>query len=913
MNASISSYFRACYQTDFRTISLLDFFGKNVSETHLLNSGKLISDQPWPMPVDSEWGATVAQQLAVYSKEKALTCAALFVVGRTTILGRKRKVCAPLYLYPTQLTEEKEIYYLQVDVDKPTINPAVLGFFQDTSSGRYEKLCDALPTGYLDFEAMHQIETVLKQHLPLLQQHQQLDDFPSVLDKEQVLAVQKKAMKKDQFVLLPALGMALINKPTGSRGIINELEEMSREAKFSRPIQTLFGNENFPQENKKMQRLAIPLMLSKAQEKVLQNAQRHDLSLVIGPPGTGKSFTIAAMALEAMSRGKSVLIAAKNMQAVQVVGQKIEQDFGLKNVVVKTGSKNYQRELKKRLQNWLNGIGARNIHYHEVKNLSLAIDRQSNLVRTALNRLLARESLELKRGDFLSADKPYFWNRWRKIWLAKQVGKQTPYWELMQSLEEKIQQQHQKVRQWIEASFQSHLYHTLRQHRKELKQLLKALQARTGNAKEAHFNEVDFSTVLQALPIWITDTGNIHSVLPLQKELFDLVIIDEATQCDIASALPILQRGKRAVVVGDPKQLRHLSFLSRVQQQQLVEQHQLGNLFGDLLNYRENSLLDVVAEYLPQQDQLQMLDEHFRSMPDLIEFSNREFYQERLRIMTASPSTLQKQHLFLVAQEGRREGSGANPIEAQKMLERIKEIIAGEEQLTPAWCQSIGILSPFRAQVDELQKQVESTFSHDAISRHHIMIGTPQSFQGEERDLMFLSLALDQDAHPSAFQYLNREDVFNVSITRARSQQFVYHSFPIETVKSQSLLGRYLGYVRSLQHPTSKPTSLNREDTFTKEVLSFLGQHGVQEKYIAYPIAGVEVDIVVVVNGKTFCIDLVGFPGAFEEALSIDRWEVLGRVGLQTFMLPYSWWIFEKVKTENDLLAFLQIPIAKKY
>ena len=65
------------------------------------------------------------------------------------------------------------------------------------------------------------------------------------------------------------------------------------------------------------------------------------------------------------------------------------------------------------------------------------------------------------------------------------------------------------------------------------------------------------------------------SILPLQRDMFDLVIIDESTQCDIASSFPVLQRGKRAVVVGDPKQLRHLSFLPRERQEAIADRYSL--------------------------------------------------------------------------------------------------------------------------------------------------------------------------------------------------------------------------------------------------------------------------------------------------------------------------------------------------
>ncbi|MEO1409036.1 MAG: AAA domain-containing protein [Bacteroidota bacterium] len=906
MYNQLFNYFRACYQRDFRSVTLLDFFGKNVEAPLLLRDGELLNSTIWQTPIDSEWGESVAQKLALHGKEKNLVCAAFFTLGQTMVLGRKKKVCAPLYLYPVELVEERDIYYLRINIHNPTINPTVLGFFQDIGAGRYEKLCEALPQGHLDFEAICQLEAALAEHLPQLELAA-LDDFPQVLDQAQILRAQKKAIAAKRFTVVPALGLALIKKPAGSRGVLNELEEMGEMDRVSQPIRAIWEKPTSDRGGVPSRRLAIPLQLSRAQENILQNAQRHPLSLAIGPPGTGKSFTIAALALEAMSRGQSVLIAAKNAQAVEVVGQKIEADFGVRDLVVKTASQNYQREVKKRLQNWLSGIGTQSVSHQAVNQLSDAIDHWNDLVQETRRELRQREELEINRGGFLAEPKPYFWNRWRKKWLGRKVGKQQPYWALIESLEKRRKARNRKVQQWLAKSAQFFLHQALLHHRESLQSFLSALRARTGNLKAARFEEVDFRDVLDAIPIWITDTSNVHKVLPLQHELFDLVIIDEATQCDIASALPILQRGRRAVIVGDPQQLRHLSFLSRTQQQQLISQHQLGELPRSQLDYRESSLLDLVSDNLPRQQQLQSLDEHYRGMPDLIEFSNREFYQRQLRIMTACPATLQKQHLFLVEQAGRREKDGSNPTEIEAILARVRSIVETEAELSPEWCQSIGILSPFRAQVDGFKKTIEGQFTYEALSRHRILVGTPQSFQGEERDLMFLSLTLDADAHPSALQYLNRSDVFNVSITRARSQQFVFHSFPVEQIKSDTLLGRYLGYIRSLLQRRPLKDTFHWDDTFMEEVLQWLGQYPIEALHKAYPLAGVEVDLVVVIEGKTHCIDLVGYPGEYEEALPMERWEVLSRVGLRTFVLPYSWWVFERTAVEAALRAFLGV------
>jgi len=145
--------------------------------------------------------------------------------------------------------------------------------------------------------------------------------------------------------------------------------------------------------------------------------------------------------------------------------------------------------------------------------------------------------------------------------LTRNIENDIPLWKKMFLLEKKLLQRNKDLKELIQVSFHNILNQSLKTSRGALQDLLKALRARTGNRKESFFYEIDFQKLLQALPIWVANSTDINKVLPLQKELFDVVIIDEATQCDMASSIPLLQRAKCAVIVGDPKQLRHISFL----------------------------------------------------------------------------------------------------------------------------------------------------------------------------------------------------------------------------------------------------------------------------------------------------------------------------------------------------------------
>ena len=117
--------------------------------------------------------------------------------------------------------------------------------------------------------------------------------------------------------------------------------------------------------------------------------------------------------------------------------------------------------------------------------------------------------------------------------------------------------------------------------------------------------------------------------LPFEAGFFDLVVFDEASQCDIASALPLLYRAKSAVVIGDFKQLHHISNLKETEDIQLRKKY---NVADENWSYSDNSLLGLA---LSRNFRVNIkLLEHHRSHTDIISFSNKHFYDGNLRITT---------------------------------------------------------------------------------------------------------------------------------------------------------------------------------------------------------------------------------------------------------------------------------------
>jgi len=907
----IAGYFRACYQVDFKAINIPDFYGKQVIHQLQLQRGDLLTGK-WPdIPVDSVWGKEMEQLLSVHSQEKALYAGAFFVKGRMQQLGKSRSVFAPLFIYPVNLMIENRTYFINVEPDNTIVNPAFLTYLKTINpelSITQSELSEALPKGHLQFDEIHQLETALAKLIPSLDISglATFPDFPKLPAEDSLKLLAGSRKKIQNQYLISALAIGLFNKPSGSRGILNALTELTETTYFSPVLNELFLEKSPPvPASVKPRRIFTPVTLSDHQLGIFSSLDKYQTSLVIGPPGTGKSFTIAALTADLISHGKSVLIASRNDQAGKVISKKIEQDFGLKNMVIKTASGHFSNSLKTRLTNIHHGYSVQRVSRDQLDSLAKKTLNLFEEQERLEEQIHAQAKMEIKRGRFFANFRKSILQNIKKKFIERKVhNTQFQLWELLDQLKKLTPKKNKATRLLLKKSTEHYLYEAVVKDRKILEKMISGLQMESGNLMDEEFTKINFNVIIRALPAWVVNAVDVHKSLPMIPELFDVVIIDEATQCDIASSIPLLQRAKKAIVVGDPKQLRHLSFLSRDQQHKFAQQFKVGHLPANKIDYRNSSLLDLVSSTLRSQEQVHFLDEHYRSMPDIINFSNQHFYENRLKIMTANPISKRVKAVFQYQLEGTRDKKGQNYVEASAILAYIKTVIEKEQTLSKNLSQSIGILSPFRTQVTLLRSMISKSIAAKDIRRHQILIGTPHQFQGEERDLMFLSFAVDRDTHPSTYLYLNRSDVFNVSITRARRAQHLFFSVTPFELPQNYLLTQYLQLTKAV-----KIVELPRqteEDNFMNEVIRVLKEWKIEEIFPNYSIAGIEVDLVIIYKEKTFCIDLVGYPGDFEDSWPINRIKLMSRIGIYTFTLPYTAWYTDQERTTKALKKFLE-------
>jgi very-short-patch-repair endonuclease len=267
---------------------------------------------------------------------------------------------------------------------------------------------------------------------------------------------------------------------------------------------------------------------------------------------------------------------------------------------------------------------------------------------------------------------------------------------------------------------------------------------------------------------------SIRNALPLEPALFDLVIIDEASQCDIPSALPLLFRARRALIIGDPRQLSHISTLKQSEEETLASQHGVADLLA-AWSYNRRSFYSLAEGILTERGGCPLfLAEHYRSHPAIVDFSNQEFYQGQLILRTRLENLHERLRgeqlgLFWHDVRGpvlRSSHSATNEIEVRAVIDLLDEW--ARTGLLFRDSVSFGVVTPFRLQVERIEDAIRRRPWWERVNPR-LTVGTAHRFQGDERDVMIFSPVVADGMPEKLAQWVAYTDqLLNVAITRAR-------------------------------------------------------------------------------------------------------------------------------------------------
>jgi very-short-patch-repair endonuclease len=345
----------------------------------------------------------------------------------------------------------------------------------------------------------------------------------------------------------------------------------------------------------------------------------------------------------------------------------------------------------------------------------------------------------------------------------------------------------------------------------------------------------------QAVPCWILPQWRVSETLPAEIGKFDLVIIDEASQSDLW-ALPCLLRGAKLLVVGDDKQVSPDGIgLAEERIKDLKNRFLREQAHGDQMT-PEKSLYDLAKVVFA--GELVMLREHFRSVAPIIEFSKREFYNHEIRPLRVPKGSerLDPPLIDVYVRGGARRGK-VNEAEARAIVDEMKKLLA-----EPRYGgRSIGVVSLLGIeQAHRIFELVKEEIPAEEIVSRQITVGDARTFQGKERDIMFLSMVATPDQKTTSTAQMF-EQRFNVAASRARDRMYLFRSVELQHLNKNDLKAKLIEHFQAPFHQDPVRVATLRElceSDFEREMFDVLTDAGYRVKP-QVQVGGYRIDMVV--------------------------------------------------------------------
>ena len=449
----------------------------------------------------------------------------------------------------------------------------------------------------------------------------------------------------------------------------------------------------------------------------------------------------------------------------------------------------------------------------------------------------------------------------------------------------------------------------------------KNVQRKLRHAQEA------LSVAKDAVPVWIMPLHRVAQMFEAKAGMFDVVIVDEASQCDLRG-LMIGYLGKKLLVVGDPDQISPDGvFQDLARNYDLISRYLYDFPLADRFSI-ENSLFHL-AEWRIK-DEI-MLTEHFRSVPDVIAFSNHHVYDGKLQpLRYPNPRGLLKPALVPVLVNGGYQNTNnkVNEPEAKAIVEKIAECLddPNYQQRPDGHLCNFGVISLLAE--DQVKYIKELLLRHPkigekVIEERNIVCGDAYAFQGDERDVMFLSMVkaldpnnLNDTVSASVYTGDKAKQRFNVAATRGRDQVFLYHSIPVQEFRNQNdwrykILNWYYNpkteELEAGRKALKKEFDSGRASQFSFDVGNILIDRGYQV-LPEYPVIGYRIDLVVQGENARLAVECDG-----DQYHTLETWEAdqvrerqLRRAGWEFWRVSGSSFYRHKVKALDSLWEKLE-------
>ncbi|MFR7984222.1 MAG: DEAD/DEAH box helicase [Clostridia bacterium] len=542
--------------------------------------------------------------------------------------------------------------------------------------------------------------------------------------------------------------------------------EMYRQQKVTAPIRAFFGElTKRPVRTKQYPLALLNRRINLDQLLAIHHGLKYPLSYIQGPPGTGKTNTILNTIATAFFNEKTVLFTSYNNHPIDSVFEQLRNIRYRGNPiplpVIRLGN-------TEKVEEALDEIKRLYLQTKEMKVYARTLERNRDdkIERTArLSELLKRyeEILDLRERKeaierLLQAEQNLTFRVELQSRQLSQIEKR------ISGIEEVREEDAMPLIDDDEEEFRKYLYYISAKYIQRLgepkNQDLLDIVLMEGSRKlqVTEFNrylsqEENMKKFLRIFPVVITTCISAHR-LGVPKPYFDMVIMDEASQCNCAVSLVPIIRGKNLMLVGDPQQLSPVIVLDPKNNQALKKRYKISREY----DYMENSIYKTYLACDSVSDEI-LLSYHYRCHEKIIEFNNKKYYNGKLKIRSSVQEDTPLVYLDL--EEDPAAGKNTAPAEAAKIIEFVQE---NRDK-------KIGIITPFTNQRDCINQKLRENGIED------IQCGTVHAFQGDEKDIILFSLAVTDHTFAKTYGWLkNNKELINVATSRAKEKLILLSS-----------------------------------------------------------------------------------------------------------------------------------------
>lgn len=530
------------------------------------------------------------------------------------------------------------------------------------------------------------------------------------------------------------------------------------------PLKSFFGNIT-RRNNVRRKEPSLILYDKKIninQMRVLYNAMKYPVTFVQGPPGTGKTQTIVNVVLSAFYNGKTVLVCSSNNKPVDGIVEKLKFTYNGEKIdfpylrLGNVGDVKKATEKIRQLYRYNSGKVVKDFLLEKIKGSN--DDKNVELIKL-LNNQEKRVEIEECIENSQRLIRSFKNNSSRIIEIVKKRVEQ-----LKRELEGIPEATNEQIVSLFQPVCENHqlsqfLFFKSLQYIEKLKkprfaELVRICNIEDPDERVGQFNlwtqnDDHIKLLTEVFPV-LFSTNISSRRLGGDEFNFNLVIMDEAGQCNVATALIPMSKAESLLLVGDPNQLKPVIVLENEVNEKLKERFNV----PDRYDYKKFSILDIMVE----SDNISkyiLLKYHYRCGRKIIDFSNKRYYENKLNLQYATS-------------DGELEVLDVKNQNVKQKNEAYDEAVAIVDYIKRNDVKDAYIITPFVNQRELINGMLRDNNIED------IQCGTIHSVQGAEKGTIIFSSALSPKTSKRTFEWIKSNyELINVAVTRAKSKLII--------------------------------------------------------------------------------------------------------------------------------------------